>query len=221
MRTIATIATLVTALLLASPSAEAASARKCRKSCKPAVAECMQFTGQSKGKCRKSLIPLCRKLGLEVCTGETTTPTTVPPGGGATTTTTIPDVEGFLGFTAEQITRDTSTEPAVFEFLAWFNPDDRVIPFSADADRFYVLDGLGNRYDAVSMGDDPDYCNGDTIVGTGVITTCWVRVLMPASVGVVPDGSLDSVASFHFQNHSWSRKTSFRFYESGGGNIGG
>lgn len=218
MRTIVTIATLAIALL-AGTAAEAGRARQCRKACKAAVTDCVQVTGQTKGKCRKSLIPLCRQLGVGVCTGDTTTPTTLPPGG-ATTTTTLPDVEGFLGFTAEQIDRDTASEPAVFDFLAWFNPDDRVIPFSAGPDRFYVLDGLGNRYDAVPV-DDPAYCNDDTIVGTGEITTCWVRFLMPASVGVMPDDATESLASFHFENHSWSRRTSFRFYASGGSNIGG
>jgi hypothetical protein len=220
MRTIATIAVLATTLLCATAPAEAVGARKCRKACKPAVAECAQVTGQTKGKCRKSLIRLCRKAGLEVCTGQTTTPTTLPPGGGAVTTTTLPDVTGFLGFRAWKIERDLSTEPAVFDFQAWFNPNERVIPFSADPEHFYVLDGLGNRYDAVPV-DDPAYCNGDTIVGAGEETTCWVRFVMPGAVGVVPDGATESLASFHFENHSWSRRSSFRFYESGGGNIGG
>lgn len=222
MRPIAPLAvllpTLALTLVAAVPAADAASARKCRKACKAAVAECVGFTGQSKGRCRKTLLPLCRKQGTQVCTGETTTPTTVPAGG--PTTTTLPRTSGFLGFTAEQIDRDTATVPAVFEFLAWFNPDDRVVPFSAGPEHFFVLDGLGNRWDAVPV-DDPAYCNEDTIVGTGEITTCWVRIPMPASTGVVPDGATDSIASFHFENHSWSRRTSFRFYESGGWNIGG
>jgi hypothetical protein len=170
------------------------------------------------GQCRKPLLLLCRKLGVDICTGETRTPTTLPPGGA--TTTTLPDVEGFLGFTADEATREASTEPAVYEFLAWFDPDERVIPFSAEPEKFFVLDGIGNRFEAVPVAD-PAYCNEDTIVGAGQITTCWVRFLMPSTTGVVPDGWLVSIASLHFQNHSWSVETSFRFYQGGGGGIGG
>ena len=108
MRRLSLIA-LLAVVTLTPAAARAGLAAKCRKACKPFVAECRLTTGQSKRVCKKAFIPACKQEGLQVCSATTTT---TPTGSGPTTTSTTVPGSGTGGGVMYMKIEQVDQEPA-------------------------------------------------------------------------------------------------------------
>jgi hypothetical protein len=190
MRRLSVIATLAVMILLPAV-ARAGLAAKCRKACKPFVAECRAVTSQSKRACKKLFIPACKLEGLQVCTSTTTT-TPTSGSGGSTTTTTLPSSETGGGVMFMRI-QDVAQEPAadgleLFTFTISIEygivTADAVKQIPLDPASFTVRD---DDTDAVYP-SEPAGAPGDC-AATMVLAledepiTCTLRFLLPPLLG--------------------------------------
>ena len=191
MQRLSIIATLAAVILLPA-AAGAGVAAKCRKACKPYVAECRVTTGQSKRACKKSFIPACKREGLQVCSATSATTTTTPPGGGSTTSTTIPSSGDGGGVMFMRI-QDVVQEPAaggleLFTFTISIEygivTADAVKQIPLDPASFTVRDDDTDAvYPAEPAGVAGD-CAVTTILALGdEPITCTLRFLLPLVLG--------------------------------------
>jgi hypothetical protein len=185
----------------------AESARKCRKACKPAVAECMQLTGQSRKLCRKTLIPTCRRQGLGVCALSTTT--TVPTTGTDSTTTTTLAGDGtgggVMSLNVDEVTRQGEEDPRLFSLTITIGYSvttaDAVTQVALEPSTFAVVDmDTGVAYLA-EPASQPGDCAGDVIVAKdGPDVTCTLHFLLPAAVAAPSEVNGGTHAQLQFKS---------------------
>jgi len=186
----------------------AESARKCRKACKPAIAECMALTGQSRRLCRKSLLPLCKREGLEVCVAATTT--TVPTSGSnPTTTTTLPSGNtggGAMSLHVEDVTRQGDEDPRRFSLAISIGYSvvtaNAVTQVALDPSTFAVIDeDTDVVYPAEPAGAPGDCSADDVVTKDGPDVTCTVHFMLPAAVGGLSQVGGGTHAKLRFESH--------------------
>ncbi|HEV7730977.1 MAG TPA: hypothetical protein VGR62_02400, partial [Candidatus Binatia bacterium] len=172
---------LAVALLLLVTCAPAAAglARQCRKRCKPDIVECVQLTGQPKRVCRKTMIRVCKGLGLDAC-GHGAPP---DDGGPTTTTTTMPSSPGRVDIEIQDIERDASTDPGVYSFVVTFQSDADSVALGLDPALFVVIDQRSTRHAASPASVDPDDCSASLILPPGGEVTCTLRFVLPLTTG--------------------------------------
>lgn len=189
MRTLGILA--LTALLgtVAAP-ASAGLAGKCRKACKPLVAECkaLAASGKARRQCRKTILGGCKRSGLEACTVATVTTTTLPAGG--VTTTTLPSGGGGGGgvmyMDVLDVGFDEKSDPRVFVLQVSIEYGivtvDAVTQVGLDPATFTVV---GSATEAVYLAEpvqDAGDCSADDVVTRdGPPVTCTLRFTMPLS----------------------------------------
>jgi hypothetical protein len=188
MRRLSVIATLAVMILLPAV-AGAGLAAKCRKACKPFVAECRAVTSQSKRACKKLFIPACKREGLQVCTPTTTT---TPTGGGSTTTTTLPG-SGTGGGVMFMRIQDVVQEPAadgleLFTFTISIEygivTADAVKQIPLDPASFTVRDDDTDAvYPAEPAGAPGDCAAAMVLALEDEPITCTLRFLLPPLLG--------------------------------------
>jgi hypothetical protein len=183
--------TIVAISLLALVPAVAAAgvAGKCRKACKPFVAECRLTTGQSKRACKKLFIPACKREGLQVCTATTTT---VPTGGGSTTSTTIPssgDGGGVMFMRIQDVVHEQASEGLdLFTFTISIEygivTADAVKQIPLDPASFTVRDDDTDAVYPAEAASAPGDCAATTILALDdEPITCTLRFLLPPALG--------------------------------------
>jgi hypothetical protein len=212
-----TVLTLGVLATLPSP-ADAGLRRLCRKHCKPAIAECIATTGQSRRACKSPILRQCRLEGLQVCEaggepGDGVTTTTIGSSP-KTTTTTLPPAPGVLDLDVEDIERDASTDPGVYSLRVTVTGDAESIPVSLDPSSFYVLDKADNRYETQPAATLDD-CSADDVVATDGTVTCWVNFTLPLVVGFdEPTG--EGYAELYLEVGGYRRVVYFKVHEGGG-----
>ena len=191
MRVLGMVA-IVVALMGAIPDpATAGLGRKCRKACKPAIADCMAVTGQSRKACRKTILPLCKQQGLEACISFTVTPTTVPTDDDSTTTTSIPDDDtggGAMSLDVDDVRRQGDQDPRLFDLDITIGYSvvtaNAVTSVALDPSTFTVLDEDTDTVYPAEPAAAPGDCSADDVVTKdGPDVSCTLHFLLPAAVG--------------------------------------
>ena len=188
MRRLSVIATLA-AMILLPAVARAGLAAKCRKACKPFVAECRAATSQSKRACKKLFIPACKREGLQVCTPTTTT---TPTSGGSTTSTTLPSAGTGGGVMFMRI-QDVVQEPAadgleLFTFTISIEygivTADAVKQIPLDPASFTVRDDDTDAVYPAEPAGAPGDCAATIVLALeDEPITCTLRFLLPPLLG--------------------------------------
>jgi hypothetical protein len=187
MRLFRNFVLLIGMTLIASP-AGAVSLKKCRKLCKPLVADCVATTGKSRRKCMKAFVPPCRKKGLQVCTvtstttpeGPTATTTTLPAGGGGE--------GGVMSLSVDQIEREGASDPRLYTLTITI--EYAVVTAGAPtqvalaAASFSVLDQDTEVVYPAAPAAGPGDCSAALVLTkSGPPVTCTLRFHLPRAVG--------------------------------------
>lgn len=189
--------------------ADAGLGKKCRKTCKPMIAECVSFTGQSKRACKKTFLPACKREGLQVCSFSTTTTTLGDgPGNGSTsTTTTLPGTGneggGVMYLDVDDVAAAGDEDPRAYTIsitieygVVTVNAATQV---SLDPAYFSVYDeDTQTRYPAEPASAAGDCSAAHVISLDGGEVTCTLHFSMPISVGDLSpvSGGVHSLVEF-------------------------
>jgi hypothetical protein len=204
MRRLGLLMLISAATLLVPAAAQAGAAAKCRKACKPFVAECRLTTGQSKRACKKQYIPACRQQGLQVCSTTATTSPTSP--GPSTTSTTVPssgEGGGVMFMRIEDVAEEPSGDQTLFTFTISIEygivTSNAVTQIPLDTASFTVRDDdTGDVYPA-QPASAPDDCSVSTVIALdGPPAICKLRFLLPLGLGQPSpiDGGVHSYLEF-------------------------
>ena len=189
MQRLSIIATLAAVILLPA-AAQAGLAAKCRKACKPFVAECRVITGQSKRACKRVFIPACKREGLQVCTPATTT--TTPTSSGSTTSTTIPssgDGGGVMYMRIEEVVQEPAADGfELFTFTISIEygivTADAVKQIPLDPASFTVRDDDTEAVYPAEPASVAGDCAATTVLAQDdEPITCTLRFLLPPLLG--------------------------------------
>jgi hypothetical protein len=210
MRIVLTLPLLVLALALPS-AGEAGLAGKCRKACKPQIAECVA-AGLKRAKCRKMVIGECKRTSLDACAATVTT-TTISEAP-TTTSTTLPSGPGFFGFGNDDLVIDDSTDPGTLRFQVYLNPDERTKPVDLDPSYFSIREADGTRWNAEAASEAED-CSAQLVTTPGTELWCWVTFRVPNTVGREPAEGERSGAAVWFEAGGYARKASFTIRDGG------
>ena len=189
MRRLGVLALISVATLLIPAAALAGAAAKCRKACKPFVAECRLTSGQSKRACKKQYIPACKQQGLQVCSTTATTSPTSP--GPTTTSTTVPssgEGGGVMFMRIEDATEEPSGDQKLFTFTISIEygivTANAVKQIPLDTASFTVRDDdTGDVYPA-QPASAPGDCAATTVIALDdPPVTCTLRFLLPPGLG--------------------------------------
>lgn len=212
MTSIRSIVALSLLTLLAAAPAHAGLAKQCRKKCKPDIAECVELTGQSKRLCKRSILRVCKGLGLDACGGGSS-------GLPTTTTTTLPPSPGRVDIEIEGIERDTTTDPGVYTFSVWFRSDADSVPLALDPSLFVVIDQSLTRHPASPATADPEDCSASLVLAPGAEVVCTVRVVLPLAVGVEPEIGGEGWARLQLEGGGYIDANDFQISDGGYGVI--
>jgi hypothetical protein len=180
---------LLAALAAMPDPAAAGLVRKCRKACKPFVADCVATSGKSRRACKREILPRCKHEGLEVCSvTTTTTPTTV--GGATTSTTTGPSGKGggAMSLDVNDVSVQADGDQSLYTMSITIKYSvvtfDAVTQVALDPATFTVLDeDTGIVYQAEPAAAPEDCSADDVLSKDGPAITCTLRFVMPSSVG--------------------------------------
>jgi hypothetical protein len=211
MRTLG-ILTLVSALLATAAPASAGLAGKCRKACKPLVAECRAgaASGKAKRACKKTIVGGCKRSGLAACSTSITT-TTVPTGGGGVTTTTLPQGGGDGGGVMYMEVLDAEVagdaDPRTFtlqiEIEYGIVTVDAVTQVTLEPSTFSVLDESTEIAYPAERASAPGDCSASfVVVKDGLPVSCTLRFAMP--LAVAQNATLRFVSGGLHGSESWS-----------------
>jgi hypothetical protein len=207
------VALSLLALFAAAPAQAGSLAKQCRKKCKPDIAECVELTGQPKRLCKRSILRVCKGLGLDACGGGSSgNPST-------TTTTTLPPSPGRVDIEIEGIDRDTTTDPGVYTFQVRFISEADSVPLALDPSYFVVIDQSLTRRGANPASDDPDDCSASLVLAPGAEVVCTVRFVLPIVVGVEPEIGGEGWARLQFEGGGYIDANDFQLSDGGYGVI--
>ena len=198
------IIAILGAMTLIPAAAHAGLAAKCRKACKPFVAECRLTTGQSKRACKKLFIPACKQAGLQVCS---TTTTTSPTSSGPTTTsTTVPGSGtggGVMYMSIEQVDEQPAGDQKLFTFTISIEygivTANAVKQIPLDPASFTVRDDDTDVVYPAEPASVPGDCAATIILAqSDPPVTCTLRFVLPPGLGAPSpvDGGTHSYLEF-------------------------
>lgn len=203
MRRLGVIAMLVA--ITAAPAAAGLAAR-CRKACKPFVAECRLTTGQSKRACKRVFIPACKQEGLQVCS--VTTTTTPTSSGPTTTTTTVPSDGtggGVMFMKIEQVDQEQAGD-GLERFTFTISIEYGIVTANAvpqiplDTASFRVRDDDTDAVYPAEPASQPGDCAATMVLAKAdPPITCTLRFVLPSALaGPSPiDGGVHSYLEFN------------------------
>ncbi len=208
------VALSLLALLAAAPAQAGSLAKQCRKKCKPDIAECVELTGQSRRLCKRSILRVCKGLGLDACGGGSS-----GNPGTTTTTTTLPPSPGRVNIEIEGIERDATTDPGVYTIQVRFISEIESVALALDPASFVILDQGLARYGADPASDDPDDCAASLVLAPGAEVVCTVRFVLPLVVGAEPEIGGEGWAELLFEGGGYIDSNYFQLSASGYGVI--
>jgi hypothetical protein len=206
------VALSLLALLAAGPANAGGLGKQCRKKCKPDIAECVELTGQSKRLCKRSILRVCKGLGLDACGGGSS-------GIPTTTTTTLPPSPGRVDIEIEGIERDTTTDPGVYTFEVLLRSKAESVPLALDPSLFVIIDQSLTRYGANPASDDPEDCSASLVLAPGAELTCTVRFVLPLVVGAEPAIGGEGWARLQLEGGGYIDANDFQLSDGGYGVI--
>ena len=183
MKRVLAIAFAALLIGISGASARAWPLRHCRRECRDAVQQCMDY-GMHRRRCQRAYWHACRRVGLSACFGTTptSTSTTLPS---TVTSTTLPTTlpQGSVHLTIGRGFR--FDHDSMFCSFAISVTGDGNIPVPLDPRDFYIVSTTGVRYDALSgpgfmMGMMyGHYCSAADVVPPGGTVVCSIQFMMP------------------------------------------
>jgi hypothetical protein len=201
-----TVAILMLLVVCGAVPASAGLAGKCRKACKPVVADCraLAASGKAKRACKKTIVGGCKRAGVESCASITTT--TVPPGGGPTTTT-LPSGGGVMFIDVLDVQVAGDADPRTFALQIGIEygvvTADAMTQVALDPSTFSVVDGTTDTaYPAEPATGPGDCSSADVVAKDAAPVTCTLRFVMP--LGAAEDATLEFLSGGLHGSESWA-----------------